>query len=192
VTRRTVLLVLAAAAAAVASLLEALTNRRTLWLTLERHLAPRIDRSSPPGRLSGGEMDTVLAYADVLLSDAGLSPSGRADLEEYVRDRCEHEPGYRATYQLVVSVLDEAASGPFVARSPAERRRIVRRRDLHRYDVRARDWLWSFDRRGLAVRALAARDLVTGYFLSPAGWAVVGYEAFPGRCRDLTDYTRAG
>ena len=183
---------LAAAAAAVASLVSALTDRRTLWLTLEHHLAPRLDRSSPPGRLSRDEMDTVLAYAEVLLGDAALSPRGRADLEQHIGDRCEHEPGYRAIYRLAVSVLDEAASGPFTARSPEERRRIVHRRGLHRYDVRARDWLWSFDRRGLAVRALAGRDLVTGYFLSPAGWAVVGYDAFPGRCRDLADYTRAG
>jgi len=95
-------------------------------------------------------------------------------------------------YRLAVSVLDDAANGDFASRSLDERRRIVHRRNLHRHDVRARDWLWTIDRRSLAVRALAGRDLVAGYFLSPAGWALVGYDAFPGRCRDLGDYTRAG
>ena len=191
-TRRTVLLLLAAAASAVASLVALLRDRRAVWLTLERRFAPRIDRSSPPGRLSRDEMDTVLAYADVLLADTGISRAARSELEQHVSDRCEHEPGYYAAYRLAVSVLDETERTRFARRSLDERRRVVHGRNLHRYDVRARDWLWSFDRQALAVRALVGRDLVTGYFLSPSGWAVVGYAAFPGRCRDLTDYTRAG
>jgi hypothetical protein len=34
------------------------------------------------------------------------------------------------------------------------------------------------------------RDLVGGYYNSPAGWAVVGYAHFPGRCGDLGRYVR--
>jgi hypothetical protein len=189
VTRRAALLLLAGIASVVAA---AFVDRRRLWLTLERFLAPRIDRSSQPGRLSRREMDAVLAYAEVLVSDTVLSGAARAGLEDYVTDRSEHEPGYCALYRLAVDVLDEAAGGDFAARPPDERRRAVHRRHLDQYDVRARHWFWPGDRRSLTVRALAARDLMTGYFLSPPGWALVGYDAFPGRCRDLSDYTRAG
>ncbi len=191
-TRRRVLLFLAAAASSLLALLALLTDRRGVWLALERVLAPRLDPSSAPGPLSRRDVDTVLAYADVLLSDTGVSAAARVDLEGHVRDRCQHEPGYRDAYRLAVTVLDDAAGGEFASRPFDERRRIVHRRNLHRHDVRARDWLWTVDRRGLAVRALAARDLVAGFFLSSAGWALLGYETFPGRCRNLSDYTRAG
>lgn len=188
-TRRAVLILLAGIASAVVA---AFVDRRWLWVTLERFLAPRIDRSAQPGRLTRREMDAVLAYAEVLVSDTPLSGAARDELEHHVSDRSEHEPGYRALYRLTVDVLDEAAGGDFAARPPDERRRAVHGRHLHRYDVRARHWLWPLDRRSLTVRALAGRDLVAGYFLSPSGWALVGYDAFPGRCRDLSDYTRAG
>jgi hypothetical protein len=41
------------------------------------------------------------------------------------------------------------------------------------------------------VRTRVIPDLIEGYWGSPAGWAAVGYEAFPGRCGDLTRYTRS-
>ena len=34
------------------------------------------------------------------------------------------------------------------------------------------------------VRTRAVPDLIGGYYGSPAGWAVVGYQSFPGRCGD--------
>jgi len=40
------------------------------------------------------------------------------------------------------------------------------------------------------VREKAVPDLINGYWRSPAGWAAVGYGVFPGRCGDLTRYTR--
>lgn len=187
-TRRRLLLLLAATAAAIV----AVVDGQRLWTTVRRYLAPRIDRTSPPGRLSRREMDALLAYGEVLVSDTALSPAARAELELHVRERSEHEAGYHALYRLAVEVLDETVGGDFAARTPDERRRAVRRRGLHRYDVRPRHYLWPIDRRSLTVRALAARDLVAGYFLSAPGWALVGYDAFPGRCRDLSDYTRAG
>jgi len=42
-----------------------------------------------------------------------------------------------------------------------------------------------------AIRTRAVPDLIGGYYGSPAGWAVVGYTTFPGRCEDLTRYVRA-
>ena len=42
------------------------------------------------------------------------------------------------------------------------------------------------------VRTRVVPNLIAGYYASPAGWAVVGYDVFPGRCGDLARYTGPG
>jgi hypothetical protein len=57
--------------------------------------------------------------------------------------------------------------------------------------VSTAECLLPFRREELTVRALAVPELIAGYYRCAAGWAVVGYVAYPGRCGDPRRYTRA-
>lgn len=190
VTRRRLLAVFVAAAGALLALLLLWRPARLARLT-SRLFKPRLDPTTPTGSLSESELDTILAFAALLVEGRELSAEERGYLVEHVSERTAKTPGYLALYRKTAGVLDGLAAGRFRSLPFAERVNLITRHGLTRYDVRIREYLTPVRREILAVRALAVPDLIGGYYSSPAGWATVGYGAFPGRCGELSRYTKA-
>jgi hypothetical protein len=160
-----------------------------LWRAVTRFLAPRFDASSPPGALAEGELETVLAFAEVLVEGRALSPAERQPLAEHLAGRTRSTPGYLSLYRTAARLLDRLAGGRFAALDPGRRADVMVRHRLVSSDVRTHEYLHPLRRQELAVRVLAVPDLIWAYYRSPAGWAVVKYETFPGRCGNLQRYT---
>jgi hypothetical protein len=70
-----------------------------------------------------------------------------------------------------------------------DRATLVIRYHLGSSDVQPGEPLGPLPEQARAVRTQAVPDLIGGYYRSPAGWAVVEYRTFPGRCGDLARYT---
>jgi hypothetical protein len=188
VTRRALLRTLLLIASVAALVLS--TWRLGLRVLIGRVLEPRLDTSSPTGALSDLELDTVVAFAEALVEGRTLSPAERGYLIGHVRDRALRTPGYAALYRTTARVLDRLAAAPFSTLGLGDRAAVMVRHRLTESAVAPIEHLWPLHRETLTVRMLAAPDLVAGYYRSPAGWAAVGYAAFPGRCGDLSRYTK--
>lgn len=146
--------------------------------------------ASPTGTLSRGEMENLVAFAEVLVEGRTLSPAERGHLAEHIDERTRSSPRYLALYRMTASLLDRLARTRFSTLGLGERAEVMVRHRLTPDDVRTREYLVPSHRQELAVRALAVPDLIEGYYRSPAGWAVVRYAAFPGRPSNLIRYTR--
>ena len=174
---------------------------RASWIALVR-IPPgrdRVPRRPSPGcrerwPLSAAEMEDLVAFGEVLVEGRTLSPAERRYLVEHIAGPDERaSPEYLALYRTTVELLDRLAGRRFasldigerialiVAPSPGCRRTGRATRTSGRSPTKLR-----------VVRTRVVPDLIGGYYGSPAGWAVVGYDSFPGRCGDLTRYTRPG
>jgi hypothetical protein len=151
---------------------------------------PRLDLSSPTGTLSPAELATVVAFGEILVDGGTLPPLERGYLVEHIDDRTRRIPGLLALYRTTAELLDGLAGAPFATLGTDERARLMTDHRLTVAEVTTWELLVPFSRRQLTVRAMAVPDLLLGFYASPAGWAVVGYDTFPGRCGDLTRYTR--
>jgi len=189
VTRRRILQLLLGAAGAALALLVFWRPQRLAQIVSLR-FKPRLDATAP-GVLSEREMRTIVAFTAVLVEGRELDAQEAGYVVEHVTDRAGKTPGYLALYRRTASLLDRLAGAPFESLSLEPRTSLMVRHRLTDSDVRIREYLLPWGREALAVRALAVPDLIGGYYLSPAGWAAVGYEAFPSRCGDLTRYTSA-
>jgi hypothetical protein len=167
-----------------------LWRSRRLRRMVTHLLRPRVDSSSPTGKLSEDEKNNLVAFAEVLVEGRTLSIAERGYLIEHIDYRTGGTPGYLSLYRMTASLLDRLAHTRFSTLDLHNRKEVMTHHRLTSYDVRMREYLLPFYRPELAVRMLAVPDLITGYYRSPAGWAVVGYEAFPGRCSNLIRYTR--
>ncbi len=143
--------------------------------------APSVD-----GPLSTAEIAGLVAFGEVIVEGRTLAPAERQYLVDHIEEGATRSPDYLARYRAAVATLHGAAGREFARLDLQERIDLV---DRHR--------LASPPRPGEdmpeAMRALRMRvvpDLIRGYYRSPAGWAAVGYDSFPGRCGELTRYTR--
>src|SRR5262245_20002537 len=188
VTRRTLLRTLLL----IASLAMLLVSSWRLGLKAlsARLLEPRLDASALTGALSDVELSTVVAFAEVLVEGRTLSAVEREHVVEHIRNRVLRRPGYLALYRTTARVLDGLASAPFATLELSDRAAVMVRHRLTGSHVAQVEYLWPLQRAQLTVRVLAAPDLIAGYYRSPAGWAAVGYAAYPGRCGDLIRYTK--
>jgi hypothetical protein len=189
VTRRRILQLLLGAAGAALALLVFWRPQRLAQLVSLR-FRPSLDATAP-GVLSEREMRTIVAFTAVLVEGRELAAQEAGYVVEHVTDRAGNTPGYRALYRRTADLLDRLAGAPFADLQLESRAALLVRHRLTDSDVRIREYLLPWGREALAVRVLAVPDLIGGYYLSPAGWAAVGYEAFPSRCGDLTRYTSA-
>ena len=140
--------------------------------------------------LSATEVVSLVGFGEVLVEGRTLLPTERDHLVEHITRSVRDRPDTLALYRETAALLDRLAGVSFVGLGIAERIDLVRR---HRLD--ARGTLADAEAVHLgpgakAVREKAVPDLINGYWRSPAGWAAVGYQAFPGRCSDLNRYTR--
>jgi hypothetical protein len=186
-TRRRLLAGLVALLAGLMLLLAARGQRWLSWLV--DALRPRLDPHAPTGPLSPEEMAAVVAFAEILVEGRPLSLVERGYVVEHVDERVRTQPGYLALYRASAAELDRVAATRFAPLSSETRLGVVLRHRLVVSDVRRRELFGLTRRSALALRALAVPDLLWGYYLSPAGWAVVGYATFPSRCADLVRYT---
>jgi hypothetical protein len=150
----------------------------------DAHAAP------PAQRLSESETEDLIAFAELLVEGRSLSPVERDALIENIRERVARDQDYLDLYRTTVNLLERLAGRRFASLEPAERIALITRHRLNSTDVRPEDNLRLLAEDIRVVRIRAVRDLIADYYNSPAGWAVVGYDIFPGRCGDLGRYTR--
>jgi len=166
-----------------------LSFRHVVEILLET-FRPRVDTSLPPGALSRAEIDTVLAFAEVLVTERSLSPAERGSLVEHVNDRTLDTLGFLSLYRGTTRHLNRLTSRSFADLPLAERTTLVERLHLADSRVQSAEYLWPFNREALLTRQFVVPDLIAAYYASPSGWAVVGYDTCPGQCGTLTRYTR--
>jgi len=154
-----------------------------------RMFVPRLDSDSSTGSLSADELETLVSFGEVLAKGSALSVEEREYLVEHIAYRTRNKPGYLSLYQLTARHLDHLAQGRFAKLDLGERSKMMISYRLTSSRIRAHEYLFTFHRNQLAIRRLAITDLISGFYRSPAGWALVGYTIFPGRCGDLIRYT---
>ena len=163
-----------------------LPRARVRWLgaALDAEAAPSLDR------LSRFELADLVAFAELLVDARPLTAVARAALVVEIEDRAARDSDYLSLYRTTARLLDRLGGRRFASLDAPARVALVRRHRLDSTDVRPGDDLGPFADDVRLVRTRAVRDLVADYYVSPAGWAVVGYDTFPGRCGDLERYTR--
>jgi hypothetical protein len=144
-----------------------------------------------PGILSSADLEDLVAFAEVLVQGRALGSAERGYVVEHIEDRARQNPEYLALYQTTARTLERLAGRRVSSLDIRERIELATRHRLGDQRALAGEDLGPFAEEVRAVRKRAARDLIDGYYRSPAGWAVVDYATFPGRCGDLTRYTRA-
>ena len=148
------------------------------------------DANSRSSALSSAETENLVAFGEVLVGSRSLSPDERRDLAEHLEETARRSPDQVRYYRDAARLLDRLAGRGFAGLTITERAELVGR---YRLDVRlaspGADPLSSRSEARM-IRARVVPDLIRGYWASPAGWAAVGYTAFPGRCGDLDRYTR--
>ncbi len=173
----------------VAEAVPSLTGRlRAAW----RGFARAANKPAPEApTLSASELATLLAFGEVLVEGRTLSAAERRYLAEHIEDGAKHIAEQRVQYRRAVRLLDRLAGKPFSRLEITDRIQLLGR---HRLDARTGPTGDDPEPLGGELRMIRARvvpDLIEGYWGSPAGWAAVGYGTFPGRCGDLTRYTRS-
>jgi hypothetical protein len=149
-----------------------------------------VQPATPGGMLSGAEVENLVAFGEVLVEGRPLELEERGYLAEHLEYRARGSPEYLALYRRTAVILERLAGRRFADLEIRERIALI---DRHRL-VPSRGWPGeSLDLLNAETRADVTRtvkDLISGYYASEAGWAIVGQDAFPGRCGDLTRYTR--
>ena len=120
-----------------------------------------------------------------------LSADERKDLIDNVQERAGQDEDTRSLYRTTASLLERLAGARFSTIDRPQRVVVIQRHRLAVRDVFPDEPLGSWPEDMREVRTRAVRRLIEDYYASPSGWAVVGYQVFPGRCGDLSRYTRA-
>jgi hypothetical protein len=142
-------------------------------------------------RLSAGELESLLGFGEVLVEGRTLSALERHYLAEHIEDSARHTPDQLVQYRRAVRLLDRLAGKPFSSLEITDRVQLLSRHRLAARAVTPGEDREAFAGEARMIRARVIPDLIEGYWASPAGWTAVGYEAFPGRCGNLTRYTRS-
>lgn len=153
--------------------------------------SPQPSSTAPAGPLSPQDMQTLVAFGEVLLEGRSLPAAERTQLVEYIGYRVRSDPGVLLVYQMTATVLNDLTSNRFPTLDVPARTKIMARHGLVPDGGQPSESPLLYQRAALAIRTFVAPDMILGYYGSPAGWAIVGYQAFPGRCSNLTRYTRA-
>jgi hypothetical protein len=131
----------------------------------------------------------LLGFGEILVEGRPLPAAERAALASHIEERSAEASGYhQAHYRTAVGLLDRLAGSPFSGLGFDQRAALVARYRLTVSRVLPDEDLGPFPEDARVVRTQVVPDLIAGYYRSPAGWAVVGYDVFPGRCGDLARY----
>jgi hypothetical protein len=148
------------------------------------------DAAQPSSRLTSAELDDLIAFAELVVEGRPLTRAEREVLVAEMEARGVRDPDSVALYRLTVVLLRNIAGRPFSTLDVPARRALIAKHKLDSSDVRPGEETGPFAEDVTTVRTEALRLLISDYYGSSAGWAVVGYQSFPGRCGDLTRYTR--
>jgi hypothetical protein len=140
--------------------------------------------------LSGAELEDLVAFGEALVDGRTLAPRERRYLAEHLEYRTTRSPEYLSLYRTTAGTLEHLAGRRFAHLEMNERMELIARHHLAASGVRPGEDLGQFPDEMRSLRTRAVPDLIGGYYASPAGWAAVGYDTFPGRCGELTRYTR--
>jgi hypothetical protein len=146
--------------------------------------------ATPRGMLSGAEVEDLVAFGEVMVEGRPLDLAERGFLVDHLEYRTRNSPEYLALYRTTAGALDQLAGRRFGDLEIQERTELVGRHRLVTSRGRAGEDPSPLTAETRAALTRAVKDLIGGYYGSPAGWAVVGYDTFPGRCGALTRYTR--
>jgi hypothetical protein len=150
----------------------------------------------PPGitadtaRLTGAELEDLVAFAEVVVEGRALASAERQALVEHIEDRVARRSGALELYRTAVRTLERVGGRRMAGLEVPERLALVGRHRLAVALVRPSEDLGPLADDVRALRTRVVPDLIGGYYNSAAGWAAVGYATFPGRCGDLTRYSR--
>jgi hypothetical protein len=140
--------------------------------------------------LSGAEVDDLVAFGETLVEGQPLSFEARRPLVEHLEYRTRSSPEYLSLYRGIATTLEQLSGRRFADLEVRERVQLIGRHRLAAPRGRAGEDPSPLTAETRAALARAVKDLIGGYYGSPAGWAAVGYDTFPGRCGELTRYTR--
>jgi hypothetical protein len=136
-------------------------------------------------------MEDLVTFGEVLVEGRTLPPPERRYVIEHIEDRTIRSPEYLSLYRTAATTLDRLAGQRFATLDISARIELVSRHRLSSPGGPGDDSaVVPADMQALRMRVVP--DLTRGYYGSPAGWAAVGYESFPGRCGHLTRYTGPG
>ena len=152
-----------------------------------RWLLPTPARASEPRRLSAAELDTLLAFAEVVVDGRALAADSRATLTEAITDSVDRAPDRWSLYRGAAQLLDRLAGRELASVNLVDRAALIAR---HRLDIRVVADEPAVPDDARFIRTSLGPELIVAYWRSAAGWAAVGYQTFPGRCGDLVRYTR--
>ena len=156
-----------------------------------RIIKPQLKSSAQSGILTKKEKETIIAFAEVLVKEKSLSIEERNYISEHIDYRTQNTPGYLSVYRQTASLLNRLTKFQFPALNLNDRVTAVLPYHLISHHVRAWEYLNPFQRQELTIRTYVVPDIIKGFYSSPAGWALVGYDIFPGRCSNLFRYTHS-
>jgi hypothetical protein len=139
--------------------------------------------------LADAEREDLIAFGEALLEGRTLTLAERRYLLAHLEDRTQRSPRDLWLYRTAATALERLAGGRFASLELWERIELIVRYRLAAPQVWPGEELGPVPDETRTLRTLVVPDLVGGYYASPAGWQVVGYETFPGRCGTLTRYT---
>lgn len=147
--------------------------------------------ASSPTRLSAAELEDLIAFAELLVEGRPLAAVEREALVGEIEARSALGQDGPALYRTTVRVLERLAGRRFSSLDVKARLDLMTRHRLTSSVVRPGDDVSPYPEDLLRTRTGALKALISDYYRSSAGWAVVGYDTPPGRCGDLARYTRA-
>ena len=140
-----------------------------------------------PRRLSPAELDTLVAFGEVVVEGRALTGDARTTLSAAGVEAVDRASDRIGLYRGAAQLLDRLAGREFAGLNLADRTALV---TAHRLGLRVAQDEPALSDDARFIRTSLAPELVVEYWRSAAGWAAVGYQTFPGRCGDLARYTR--
>lgn len=193
ISRRKFLVTAAAVSAAAATAYMAKPHLRDL-------IFPKLDTTYPLGVLQDKEMRDIYALGKTLVSPESTPPA--SFFHDYVNAVTQSQHGFLKEYQRAVAYLNVLSTDLYgqgkrlhFADLSGPQRDEVLQTQLWRYPgsnrIAPRFEKITASRDALALRIYVMGPLIEHYCRSSYGWAIVGYESFPGRPPlDPMAYTR--
>ena len=193
ISRRTFLVTAATVSAAATVAYMAKPHLRQLIL-------PKLDTAYPLGVLQDMEMRNIVALGEMLVAPESTPPMNF--FFDYVNAVTKYQPGFLKEFQRAAVLLDTTTVDLFgqstrlhFAALPLTQRAKVLRALLWQYSgsdlIIPKVEKIVASQHVLALRMYVMGPLIEHYYRSPYGWAIVGYESFPGRPPlDPRAYTR--
>jgi hypothetical protein len=167
---------------------------------LRQLILPKLDSAYPLGVLQDIEMRNIVALGETLVVPEYTPPVDF--FHDFVNAQTRSQPGFLKEYQRAAALLNATSADLFgqgaqlqFADLPAPRRDKVLQTQLWQYTgsdrIVPKVEKLAASRDVLALRIYVVSPLIEHYYRSPYGWAIVGYESFPGRPpHDPRAYTR--